>query len=88
MIHLRRFENENGIPLLDSVGGHFSLSSLEASISQVLKAEPSTVIRGCLLGVANPPLNVVKVQKLALLWLGALSMAVSNTYFTNIYLGN
>ena len=41
-------------------------------VGEGLKPEPGAVVRGRLLGIADPPLNVVELEKPSAVWLGPL----------------
>jgi hypothetical protein len=67
-----RFEDENGVILLDCMASHPPLARLQAAISKRLEAKSDAIVRGRLPGIADPPLHMVKGQELALFRLGAL----------------
>ena len=65
-------EDENGLAVPDGVASDLPLSGLEASVGERLEAQPGAVVGGGLLGVAHPPLDVVKLQELAAIGLRTL----------------
>ena len=67
-----RLEDEEDVVLADDVAGHAPLPCLQALVGHRLKAQPSTVVGGGLLGIAHPPLDMVEVQKLSFFRLGPL----------------
>ena len=73
---LPRLEHEDGVLLLDDVRRHAPGAGLQTTVGQVLEPEPGAVVSRGLLGVADPPLDVVEVQELALLWFGSLLIKV------------
>ena len=41
-------------------------------IGEGFEPKPGTVVRGGLLGISNPPLDMVKIQKFSFFWFGTL----------------
>ncbi len=67
-----RFEHKDGVLLLDGVGGHPPLAGLQALVGVGLEPEADAIVRGGLLSIADPPLDMVEGQELALFGLGTL----------------
>ena len=56
----------------DGVACDLPLARLQAPVGEGLEAEPGAVVGRGLLGVAHPPLDVVELEELARVRLGAL----------------
>ena len=64
------------------MAGHVSVASLETLVGKGFEPHPSTVVGGCLFGVAHPPFDMVKVQKLPSLRFLPLKISIWN-FVTN-----
>ena len=65
-------KGEKDAALADDVGDNLAAARFEATVCHSFKAEPDAEPRGGLLGVADPPVDVIEARKGAILGLGAL----------------
>ena len=65
-------EDKDGFVLPDNMRRNPPGASFQTSVGQVLEPEPGAIVSRSLLGVADPPLQVVEVQEPALVRLRTL----------------